>query len=298
MCENKKNNRRLATKDQSNNIPIMINTFSSVQHWLRLLIAPLLLLLLVGCGQPLPLQVRLSDNATLEKGQPVYVGDIEAGEVLNITEEGGDRVANLIIKDSEAKLLLKVGSYHIPSNGAVHIKTDLVASGAEKLPHGSRIPASSSLSVLVQKYSQTSTLLVVGGALAAIVILWLIFKSLVHTVGMILCGILSTILTQRISIYAVPYVEKMLSLLPKTAAAAPFPSVPPSSAPELALTETIGLDVTNQVISKVEGSIEEIANTTPSPTVISWCLVFIILFIVLNVILGKAANAWAPRKKK
>jgi len=55
------------------------------------------LLLLVACSRTLRLQVVLEKNEELTKGMPVFVDSAQAGTVVAIGEEGGERVADLAI---------------------------------------------------------------------------------------------------------------------------------------------------------------------------------------------------------
>jgi hypothetical protein len=247
--------------------------------------------LLCSCSRPLPLQVVVSPGSPVEKGQPVYVDTILAGEVVEITQEGGEKVANLVVKDKAAKELLKVGVLYLPTAGKVQINTDAVKAGAQPLPRGARIPASSALGILVLKYSNQSTLMAVGAALVVVVVLWLVFRSLVGTIGLILCTVLAGVLTQAVFFHAIPWVDKGLRHFgppPVEAPAVTTPDAKSNAAPQAA----ISVPSPSDVLKKAEATIQELVTTRPSPAVVTWCLVFVGLFILLNVTLGKAARAW------
>lgn len=247
--------------------------------------------LLCGCSRPLPLQVLVPPGATIEKGQPVYVDEVLAGEVASVTQEGGDHVANLLIKDASAKQMLKVGSLYLPSTGKVQITTEAVEPGAQLLPRGSRIASSSALGIMVKKWSTKSTVMSIGVALAAVVVLWLVFRSLVGTAGLILCAALAAVLTQAVFFHAIPYVEKVLNRIGPPAAenqALATPEPPAKPAPQ----GDVVLPSPGEVIQKAHASIQEMIVSRPSPAVVTWCILFVGLFILLNIVLGKVARVW------
>ena len=153
----------------------------------------------------------LEKNEELTKGMPVFVDSTKAGTVTAIGEEGGERVADLAITSKEARERLRVGALRVPEPGRIQINTDAVKDGAVPLPHGARIPTTSKVGYLVAKYSQTSTLATVGIAVVILVILWLVFRSLVGTIGLVLCVLLSGVVTQAIHPYVVPWVETALN---------------------------------------------------------------------------------------
>ena len=171
----------------------------------------------------------MEKNEELTKGMPVFVDSTQAGTVVAIGEEGGERVADLAITLKEARQRLRVGALRVPEQGRIQINTDAVKDGAVALPHGARIPTTSKVGYWVAKYSQTSTLMAVGIAVVILVILWLVFRSLVGTIGLVLCVLLSGVVTQAINPYVVPWVAKALNNIgPPPAAATASPVQEPT----------------------------------------------------------------------
>lgn len=125
----------------------------------------------------------------------MFVDSSQAGVVTGVALEGGDRVANFEITDKYAQERLRVGSLRVPAEGRIQINTDAVQGEAKPLPRGARIAATSTVGYWVQKYNQKLHPIWVGGALAVIVVLWLVFKSLMSTIGLILSCVLAGIIT-------------------------------------------------------------------------------------------------------
>lgn len=260
-------------------------------HWIGIFAC---LFLLTSCSRALRLQVVLDGNEAVSKGMPVFVDAMEAGKVVAVGEEGGEKVADLAITVTEARQRLRVGALRVRESGRIQINTDAVKEGATALPHGARIPTTSKVGYWVAKYSQTSTLAVVGIAVVALVILWLVFRSLVGTIGLVLCVLLSGVVTQAIHPYVVPWVEKAMNRIGPPPASAPIqpvqePKTPPTPA-ESAAKGT--LPPAAQVYKQAEATIIEVMNSRPSPVVLTWCGVFVVLFIGFNLVLGRVSRVW------
>ena len=71
------------------------------------------LVLLASCARPLRLQVVLEKNEEVAKGTPVHVDSTQAGTVVSVGEEGGERVADLAITVKEARERLRVGAVRV-----------------------------------------------------------------------------------------------------------------------------------------------------------------------------------------
>ena len=252
------------------------------------------LALLVSCSRPLRLQVVLEKNEEVAKGTPVLVDSTKAGTVVSVGEEGGERVANLAIDVKEAQERLRVGAVRVRETGRIQINTDAVKDSAAALPHGARIPTTSKVGYWVAKYSQSSTLATVGIAVAILVILWLAFRSLVGTIGLVLCVMLSGVVTQVIHPYLVPWVEKAVNRIGPPPAAAPTLPVQESKKPptpgEFAAKGP--LPPAAQIYKQAEGTIIEVMNARPSPVVLTWCCVFVVFFIGFNLVLGRVSRVW------
>jgi len=250
----------------------------------------LVVLLATSCERPLKLQVVLDRDEAVQEGATVYVDAVDAGEVTDVGEEGGERVAELTIRDKEARARLCVGAVRVKEPGKIQIKTDTVEEGARPLPHGARVPTTSKIEYLITKYSAKSTLVAVLIAVAVVVVLWLVFRSLVGTVGMILCVVLASILTHAVNPYLTPMVEHAMESLgpPPQVESSPSPSEPESTPPP----DSGSTPSTSSIVKKFEHTVIEVINERPSPVVVSWCAVFLVLFIVLNLVLGKVSRVW------
>jgi len=250
--------------------------------------------LLASCSRPLRLQVVLEKNEEMTKGTPVFVDSTQAGTVVSVGEEGGERVANLAITLKEARERLRVGALRVPEQGRIQINTDAVKEGAAILPHGARIPTTSKVGYWVAKYSQTSTLAVVGITVVILVIVWLVFRSLVATIGLVLCVLLAGVVTQVINPYAVPWVEKAMNRIGPPPASAPASPVQeptkPAAPPELATQSP--LPSAAKVYKQAEATVIEVMNARPSPVVLTWCIVFVVCFIGFNLVLGRVSRVW------
>jgi hypothetical protein len=249
--------------------------------------------LLVSCSRPLRLQAVLEKTEEVRKGMPVFVDSTKAGKVVEIGEEGGERVADLAITLKEARERLRVGAVRVREVGRIQINTDAVKEGATALPHGARIPTTSKVGYWVAKYSQTSTLMAVGIAAAILVVLWLVFRSLVGTILLVLCVMLSGVVTQVIHPYAVPWVERALNRIgPPPASAVTLP-VREESKPAAAESVAKGpLPPVAEVYKQAEATVIEVMNARPSPVVLTWCAVFVALFIGFSIVLGRVSRVW------
>ena len=250
--------------------------------------------LLVSCSRPLRLQVVLEKGEVLAKGMPVFVDSTQAGTVVAVGEEGGERVADLAITLKEARERLRVGALRVPEPGRIQINTDAVKDGATPLPHGARIPTTSKVGYWVAKYSQTSTLAAVGIAAVLLVILWLVFRSLVGTIGLVLCVLISGVVTQAIHPYVVPWVEKAMNRIgpPPASATAPQAQEQAKPAAPNEVSTLSPLPPAAKVYKQAEATVIEVMNARPSPLVLTWCIVFVACFIGFNLVLGRVSRVW------
>ncbi|MEI6605746.1 MAG: hypothetical protein WCP35_10585 [Verrucomicrobiota bacterium] len=267
---------------------------STGSQWLARHLAVWLLslatLMLASCSKPFKLQVVLDRGEAVEKGMPVFVDAAEVGKVTAVSNEGSERVAELTIADKEVRARLCVGVLRVVESGRIQIQTDTVKPGAVPLPSGARVPTASKIEYLVTQYNTKSTLMAVAVGVAVLFILWLIFRSLVGAVGMILCVVLASILTQVIHPYAVPWVVRAMAQLPPppVAQAVDVPGKPVADAP----SNTTPPPATSGVVKMAQDTVTEVINTHPSPVVVTWCSVFLALFIALNLVLGRVSRVW------
>lgn len=260
-----------------------------------------ILVLLSACTRPLRFQVILDRDEAVSTDTPVFVDATPAGRVTSVGEEEGERVANLEITAREVRDQLCVGVLRVREAGRIQINTEAVKENAVRLPYGARIPTASKAEYLVRKYSRGSTLVVGGVAVAVMVVLWLVFRSLVSTIGLILCVVLSGIVTQVVHPYVAPYVERAMNTWGPPPAAAPVtPAAPPTSPdgstnPPTASSAPApgsGLPSSSGVYRQAESTIIEVMNSRPSPRVVTWCLVFVVCFIGFNLVLGRVSRVW------
>jgi len=252
------------------------------------------LVLLASCARPLRLQVVLEKNEEVAKGTPVHVDSTQAGTVVSVGEEGGERVADLAITVKEARERLRVGAVRVRESGRIQINTEGVKDGAAALPHGARIPSTSKVEYWVTKYSQTSSIAAIGIAVAILMVLWLAFRSLVGTIGLVLCVLLSGVVTQAIHPYVVPWVEKVVNRIgppPAQTPSTPIQKTGKSPAPTESTAKSESPPAA-KIYKQAEATIIEVMNSRPSPVVLTWCGVFVVLFIGFNVVLGRVSRVW------
>jgi hypothetical protein len=249
--------------------------------------------LLVSCSRPLKLQVVLEKSEDVTAGMPVFVDSLKAGTVVAIGEEGGERVADLTITVKEARERLRVGALRVAEPGRIQINTDAVKDGAAALPYGARIPTTSKVGYWVAKYSQTSTLMTVGIAVVILVILWLVFRSLVGTIGLVLCVLLAGVVTQTIHPYVVPWVEEALNRIGRPPSSVAAPQIQKQTKPPMVeVTPSGPLPPAAKVYKEAEATVIEVMNARPSPVVLTWCGVFVACFIGFNIVLGRVSRVW------
>ena len=113
---------------------------------------------------------------------------------------------------------------------------------------------------------------------------------MVGTIGIVLCAALAGILTQVFFLHAVPLVKQGLAKLGEPPAMEQPAATTPAK--ETGVAEHNLVPSPDDVIRKGEEKIREIASHRPSPEVLTWCLMFILTFVLLNVVLGKATRTW------
>lgn len=246
-------------------------------------------LLSAGCSRPQRYQIVLEQQESIAVDAPVFVDSIRAGRVTDVGTEADDRVADIEITNTAVRDRLRVGALRIVQSDRIQIRTDAVREGARTLPNGARIPTSSMIGYLVTKYSQKSTLAILAGTLLGLIVICLVFRSLVGTIGLVLCVTLAGIATQVVHPYCVPYVERIMSRI------APSAPVATRAANEAVNSDTARV-LTPSPVAKAyknaESTIIEVINTRPSPVVLTWCAVFVVLFVGFNIVLGRASRVW------
>lgn len=250
--------------------------------------------LLAACDRPLHLQVVLDTSESIAVGAPVYVDSVRAGEVDRVGVEGGERVADLSIRDAAARSSLRVGTVRTPEAGRIQLHTEAVHADAGPLPNGARVPTNSRLGYLVHRYSRGLNLTAAGGTVAAVLLLAAAFRSIVSSVGLILSIALASVATQFIHPYVVPAVESaMQKIAPSgtnstTAGPGEDANSPIVDGEKAGAIDSVG----GGALRSAEGAIIEVMNTRPSPQVVTWCLVFTTCFVAFNLLLGRVSRAW------
>lgn len=251
-------------------------------YYLKVIISLVVVVLFAtACDRSFPVQVVVDAGGQVGKGAPVYVDDVLAGEVQSVITDDGELVANLVIDDEQAEMQLRVGTLHLPAPNRVQLSTELVESDAMLLPRGSRIPASSSIMVMVKKYSKKSNIIAVGVALVSLFVLWLIFRCFIRKAGLIIFFIVAGVLSQVLYVNVVPFVDKGMQRFSA-----------PSSETEITVTGSV-VDVNDKqeaysgVLDTFTGAFSVESFSSPSPMLIAWIVVFKAWFILLNVTLGK-----------
>lgn len=233
-----------------------------------------------ACSKTQTFQTVLGETEQVEVGLPVFVDTLKAGAVSRVGQEGGDRVADLAIDMGAAGDKMREGLVRVPTAGRIQLKSDDVKEGARPLVKGARIPTRSSLLDVIISYSNRSTLMAAGIGLAVFVLLYLVFRSLVGAIGLIICTAIAGVLTQTVYLQIAPWVVRIYERFP--AADGPIAAAP--SGP--AASGTAGM------VGQAMNTVTEAMRSRPDPRMVSWCLVFLATFIVLNIVLGRVARVW------
>lgn len=236
----------------------------------------IVVLIIPSCSRTPTYQSVLQANETAEKGMHVFVDTQDAGVVTSVSEEGGDNVVDFQITNTAARSKIRAGTMRIPMAGKIQLSTVTVKEGAQALPNGARIPVRSALLQTIVSYSSSSTIILVCFAVFALVILYLIFRSLIGSAALIICAAIAALLASAVSPWATLWVQQLYAKFPPPAAQ----SVPEGTASPSGL---IGGAMTN---------IKEVVVMRPNPTMIAWCLCFLAIFIILNIVLGKVSRVW------
>ena len=213
-------------------------------------------------------------------GLPVFVNSLQVGSVEWVGEEGKDRIADLTINMGALGDWVRDGIVRVPANGRIQLKTDAVREGARPLSRGARIPIRSGLLDVIISYSNRSSLMAGVIALAGVVLLYFVFRSLVGAVGLIICAAIAAVFTQSVYLHIAPWVLSIYERFP---------------AAEIRDPTSTGGQVASEgggVVGQVMATVTELMQSRPDPRVIAWCLVFLGMFIVLNVVLGRVARVW------
>lgn len=279
----------------------------------RMLVAVVLSVGITACHRAAHVQAVVDKAENIEKGMPVFVDSIQAGTVASVSDEGGERVARLEISEKVAKERMRVGVVRLVSAGRIQLNTEAVKANAELLPDGARIPQSTQIGYLIRKYSDSSTLLAVGGGLAALLLSWMLFRSIVGTIGLVVTMALSGIATQALYPYGVPYMERALDRLgppPDTrAVVAPAPDVTgrttsalqPSAKSGLidSMAGAVGGAALRGAVSTADSighaareRITRVVSGKPSPVVLTWASMFVVCFVCFNAVMGRATRSW------
>lgn len=232
---------------------------------------------LSACSRRETFQVVLSQDEKVAAGDPVYLDALQVGTVTRVGDEGGDHVADVQIDVSAAGEKLRDGIVRVPVAGRIQLKADAVTDNARPLSPGARIPTRSALVDTIISYSGRSTLMAVGIALALLVVLYLVFKSLVGAIGLVICTAVSAVLTQVVYLPLAPWVLRIYERFPVQDAGASLGGSPPAS---------------SSAVGQAMSTVSEVMRSRPDPRMVAWCLVFLATFIVLNIVLGRVARVW------
>jgi len=252
------------------------------------LTAVLFAITLSACSKAPKLQTVLEADEDISTGSQVTLNDRVVGKVVDVGKEGGERVANFVIEDKDSADRMQEGLYRVKGSGKVVLRTDLIEEGAKPLARGARVPVKGEIMVMIEKYSRGSSLIVAGVALVALVIVWLVFRSLVGTAMLVICGVFASIAAQLVTPYTAPHVKSWLDQL----------GPPPNLTEQVDQAETVqkpeGADkkASDNLVKFGEGTLVKVASKRPSPWLVSWSAVFLIGFIFLNLLLARVSRGW------
>lgn len=254
----------------------------------RLFSVLLLAAFCASCSSKHKLQTVLGADEQIEEGSPVTMNGKAVGQVLSVGEEGGDRVADFMIEDEAAMSQAREGLYRTKTENEIALKTDLIKEGAPPLARGARVPVRGAFSVVIEKYGRGSTLLVVAGGVVVLLLVWLVFRSLVGTAMLVICAVLAGVGAQLATPYATPYTKNWLDGLGP-------PPIPVEEMVEPTATEMADGEKKDGILEWMdmgEGALVKIASRKPSPFVVTWSIVFLVSFFVLNLMLARVSRGW------
>lgn len=251
------------------------------------LTAVLFAITLAACSKAPKLQTVLEADEDIATGSQVTLNDRVVGKVVDVGREGGERVANFVIEDKDAADRMQKGLYRVKDSGKVALQTDLIKEGAKPLARGARVPVKGKVTVIIEKYGTLSNIIVAGSAVLSLLILARMFRKLVGEAKMVMCCVLAGVGTQFAVPYATPYVKTWLDHWAPPQIPAEY--LAPSGSSSGSETESSGDSY--EVIDLGEGAIIGVASRRPSPWLVTWSAVFLIFYLVLNVLFARAEKS-------
>ena len=186
-------------------------------RYLALAFAVLISLLFAGCSREIELKTKLLPDEKIPEKAQVFLDGATAGYVKAVRIESGDRIAVLALTDkSLAQQQIKLGTVRVVEDGRINLRTDLVRAGSPALQAGAFIPIRSKVEFTVKKYATNQTLVFVGIALIAVLVLCLAFKKVFNVGLVILCLALAGMTGWILHPHLVPYIEKFYASSPST----------------------------------------------------------------------------------
>ena len=233
-------------------------------------------LFLSGCGKQVVLKTVLDADEAVQPKDAVYVDGNPAGVVRAVRLEGGLRLAEFAIKDEAAQEKMRAGVLREPGAQRINLTTGEVKPGAAPLPEGQIISRQSKIEYAAKKYAfNQTTLIVVGGVLAAVLlalILKKVFKSaVVLALALPLAGATAWVVTPNV----VPIVERFY-------ASAPVKENVSSAAP----ADKQPLPNVMAKTKELEGKLVQILDHRPDPRAVSFSMVFLLGFVCFACLVG------------
>lgn len=241
---------------------------------LRLLFLLCVTVILSSCNSSLKYQVVLNEGESFKAGDPVYVDSVKAGAVDSVTQEGGDRVANITITATEVKDRLRIGAVRVPEPGRIQINTESVSSNDRPLSHGARIPTKSKLLYTIEQYSRGSGLITVVVCVVVLVVVYLVFKGLMGSFIIIIAMSLAAITAQLFHHHALPWVKKAYEMI------GPVPQVAATTSGDAKTT-------TGKLVGGMNATIQDVISQLPSPNIVAFAVVGFLSLLVYLIILRK-----------
>jgi len=147
----------------------------SIRAYLRIFIGICFIAIASGCERSCFYRTTLNDDERIEPKASVLLDDCQAGCVKSIIFEHGNRIAILVLKESQTMLKhLKQGTVRVPfDDGQIHLRTDLVQVQSPLLSSGTSIPMMLKTGLSVRKVASNRMLtgLMLGLGLVALVAL-------------------------------------------------------------------------------------------------------------------------------
>jgi hypothetical protein len=240
-----------------------INLLMKTKIVLILTMALVVLLGTAGCKRALVLKTPLEPSEKVSQNDTVLVDGKDAGHVEKVTDEGGQRMALLVIEDQTvATQKMRVGVVRVLDDGKMSLRTDETDAQSPLLTSGAIVPVMSKTGFAVRHLTSDKVLMFMLAGFAIIVLAMFCFRRLVQG-GLLL---LALVLSSCCAWLALPWASDVVNKI--------YNSLPQPNSTGSAGTAQIG---------STQSAFWQFMHNPPSPEIVGYCSVFLLVFIILSV---------------